>query len=89
MDLFVTKTGSDKAGNSSGARILTTIVDYKNEKIQHYIEHEVRDSEGDVIGVTGTYAIIELTPVEFSHWVTQQVIDASISRTDSFLNPIP
>lgn len=87
MDLFVEKTGSEKAGNINGAKIVKSTIDYANNKIEHYIEHQVRDADGDVVGVTGSYAVIELTPVEFNYWVTQQVLDATTARVNAFLNP--
>jgi DNA-directed RNA polymerase beta' subunit len=87
MDLFVEKTDSLKAGNISGVKIKTTTIDYEDETLKHYVEHQVRDAEGDVIGVVGKYTIVELTHDEFLFWVNQTVVNATTERVNLEINP--
>jgi len=88
MDIFVEKNNSVKAGNVEGAKVVRTVIDYINQKIEHHIQREVRDSEGDRVGFTLLHESIDLTPAEFDIWITQPIIDATTSRVDSFINPV-
>jgi hypothetical protein len=87
MDLFVEKIGSLKAGNISGAKIKKTTIDYEAETLQHYIENQVRDAEGDPVGVVGTYMIVELTHEEFLFWVNENVVNSTTGRVNLEINP--
>jgi len=87
MNLFVAKNGSLKAGNVTGVEITETTINYRNETLKHYCENQVRDADGDVIGVVGTYMVVELTHDEFVFWVNENVVNATTGRVNLEINP--
>jgi len=87
MDIFIIKEGTLKAGNVKGAKVMKTVVDYENERIEHYIQHETRDSDSDLVSLPYNFEALQLTEEEFDIWINQAIIDATRSRVFNHLNP--